>query len=118
MDGKGDFFEAHDAMDNIERELFQKHKISCTIHLDPIITDDEQINALKEQVREVARTIGEGMHIHDFRCVEGPTHTNIIFDVEVPYEEKKKDEDIVLEFEMRIKDIDEKYFAVINVDRV
>lgn len=118
VDGKGDFFEAHDAMDNIERELFQKHKISCTIHLDPIITDDEHINALRDQVREVARTIGEGMHIHDFRCVEGPTHTNVIFDVEVPYEEKKKDEDIVLEFEMRIKDIDEKYFAVINVDRV
>ena len=109
VDGRGDFFEAHDVMDDIERELFQKHKISCTIHLDPIVTDDEQTNALKACVCKVAETVGEGLRIHDFRCVAGPSHTNLIFDVEVPFEVKKKDDDIVCEIDRKIKEIDETY---------
>ena len=58
------------------------------------------------------------MRIHDFRYVAGPSHTNLIFDVEVPFEVKKKDDDIICELDRKIKEIDESYFTVINVDRV
>ena len=117
VDGKGDFFEAHDAMDNIERELFQKHKISCTIHLDPIITDDEHINALREQVREIARAIGEGMHIHDFRCVEGPTHTNVIFDAVIPFDFRLSDAQVEEKIKTAVRTLDGNFFAVVNVEK-
>lgn len=118
VDGKGDFFEAHDIIDNIEKELLAEHNIACTIHMDPIVTDDEEINALRSKVVEKIKSIDDSWHIHDFRCVSGPTHTNIIFDVEVPFEEKRGSKEISSLIEAGIKSIDKKYFAVINVDRV
>lgn len=118
VDGKGDFFEAHDLIDNIEKQLFHEYNINCTIHMDPIVTDDEHINALKIKVQDAVREVGETFSIHDFRCVAGPTHTNLIFDVEIPFEEKRSSKEISALIEKQIKNIDKTYFAVINIDRV
>lgn len=118
VDGKGDFFEAHDIIDNIEKQLYNEHNITCTIHMDPIVTDDEEINALKLEVEKIVCGLGEKMHFHDFRCVKGPTHTNLIFDIEVPFEDKRENGQIVALIEQEIKKINSTYFAVINVDRV
>ena len=118
VDGKGDFFEAHDLIDNIEKQLLSEHNISCTIHMDPIVTDDEEINKLRSLVEEVIKKIGDSYRIHDFRCVMGPTHTNLIFDVEIPFEEKRSNKDIIALIEEKIKEIDRTYFAVVNVDRI
>lgn len=118
VDGKGDFFEAHDLIDNIEKQLFIEHNITCTIHMDPIVTDDEHINELKFKVQDAVKEIGDSFHIHDFRCVAGPTHTNLIFDVEIPFEEKRSNKEITTLVEDKIKKIDKTYFAVINIDRV
>ena len=118
VDGKGDFFEAHDLIDNIEKQLFSEHNITCTIHMDPIVTDDEHINELRTKVAWAVREVGEAFRIHDFRCVVGPTHTNLIFDVEIPFEEKRTNKDISSLIEAKIKQIDNTYFAVISIDRV
>lgn len=118
VDGKGDFFEVHDLIDNIEKQLLSEHNITCTIHMDPIVTDDEHINNLKNKVEEAVKVVGESFRIHDFRLVAGPTHTNLIFDVEIPFEEKRSNKDICALIEAQIKKIDSTYFAVISIDRV
>jgi hypothetical protein len=73
---------------------------------------------LKAKVLGAVKEVGAGLKIHDFRCVEGPTHTNLIFDVEVPFEEKRSNKEISALVEESIKKLDKTYFAVINVDRV
>ena len=118
VDGKSDFFEVHDLVDNIEKQLFAEYNITCTIHLDPVVTDDEQINALKGSVEGVVRGINEKFRIHDFRCVMGPTHTNLIFDIEIPFEEARGNKEILSLVEAKIKEIDTTYFVVASVDRV
>lgn len=118
VDGKGDFFEAHDLIDNIEKQLFSEYNISCTIHMDPIVTDDEQINSLKGLVEDVVKSINPVFRIHDFRCVTGPTHTNLIFDIEIPFEEKRTNKEISSLVDSAIKKLDSAYFAVISIDRV
>ena len=118
VDGKGDFFEAHDLIDNIEKQLFSEYNITCTIHMDPVVTDDEHINSLKEKVQDAVVSVGAEYRIHDFRIVTGPTHTNLIFDVEIPFEEKRTNKEISSLIEEQIKNIDKTYFAVINIDRV
>lgn len=118
VDGKGDFFEAHDLIDNIEKQLLAEYNITCTIHMDPVVTDDEKINSLKLEVGRAVRVVGEELRIHDFRCVEGPTHTNLIFDIEIPFEEKRTNKEIISLVNAQIKAIDSTYFAVINIDRV
>lgn len=118
VDGKGDFFEVHDLIDNIEKQLLSEHNIACTIHMDPIITDNEEINALRMQVEGIVKGISASFRIHDFRCVTGPTHTNLIFDIEIPFEDKRTNKEILNLVEEKIKNINETYFAVISVDRV
>lgn len=118
VDGKEDFFEVHDLVDNIEKQLLSEHNIACTIHMDPIVTDNEEINTLKAKVIDAVARVGVSYRIHDFRLVSGPTHTNLIFDIEIPFEEKRTNKEIVALVEREIKAIDNSYFAVINIDRV
>lgn len=118
VDGKSDFFEVHDLVDNIEKQLLAEYNITCTIHLDPVVTDDEQINALKSKVEGIVREIDEKFRIHDFRCVVGPTHTNLIFDIEIPFEEKRENNEILSLTEARVKELDTTYFVVASIDRV
>ena len=81
---QGNILMLHDAIDNIECELKERLKCDAVIHMDPIVTDDPAVNALKEQVMARVQAIDPALSIHDFRMVAGPTHTNVIFDCAVP----------------------------------
>ena len=117
VDGKVDIFHTHDVIDNIERVLRQECGIEATIHMDPIVTDDERVTALRARVDEVIRAIDERLRIHDFRFVEGHTHTNLIFDISVPFEIQQTDEALTMSVTEAIRGIDPSYFAVITIDR-
>ena len=117
VDGSGDMFALHDLMDTIERRLMEEHNVLCTIHMDPIVTDDERVDTMRECVRKLVREIDEDFDIHDFRFVEGPTHTNLIFDVVVPYENKSDSAQIRCEIERRVAELEGKYYAVVTIDR-
>ena len=117
VDGKEDIFVTHDMIDNIERDLRRNCGIEATIHMDPIVTDDERINALKRRVQAAVKEIDPSIRIHDFRFVEGATHTNLIFDVAVPFEVKMSDEEIRRAVADQISRMEPTYFTVVTVDR-
>jgi cation diffusion facilitator family transporter len=116
--GDGDIFELHDAIDHIERELTEELGCSAVIHMDPIETNNEIVKALKAKISEGVILLIEGASIHDFRMVQGPTHTNVIFDVVVPYSVKYSDEEVREKVCRMVQLIDNTYFAVINIDRL
>ena len=117
VDGSADIFHSHDVIDNIEKDLRDTYGYICTIHMDPIVTDDEKDTALREKVSALVKSVDGSIRIHDFRFVEGKTHTNLIFDVAVPFEVIKTDKEIVKIIENKVKEINESYFAVVTVDR-
>lgn len=86
--GDGDIYLLHDAIDSAETELQEKLGCMATIHMDPISVNDEKVAAMRLQTALFAAEISEEISIHDFRIVEGPTHTNVIFDAVLPYEVK------------------------------
>lgn len=112
-----DILEMHDAIDQIEKELRDTLQCDAVIHMDPIATDDEQVLAVKEKAAALVRCIDHSLTIHDFRMVVGPTHTNVIFDVTVPFEVKKSYGEIREDIETIIKTIDPNYFAVVNIEK-
>ena len=73
-------------IDNIEKEIKEEMGIETVVHMDPIRTDDELTNALREMLRKVLKQIDPVLSFHDFRVVPGTTHTNLIFDVVVPFD--------------------------------
>lgn len=86
--GDGDIFALHDAVDSAEMELAEKLGCMATIHMDPISVNDEKVGTMRLQTALFASDIHEGISIHDYRIVEGPTHTNVIFDAVLPYDAK------------------------------
>lgn len=118
VDGEKNIFETHEVIDNIEKELFSKHRIACTIHMDPIVTDDRAVEELKGKILPLIREVDERLDMHDFRYVSGKTHINLIFDIEAPFELKLTDDEIIHLCVDKIRGADERYHAVINVDRV
>ena len=94
VDGRDDIFKSHDVIDLIERDVFEKYGVQCVIHLDPIETDNELVNELREDIYESVKGIDERLSVHDFRFVPGVTHTNLIFDVFVPFEVTTGDEEL------------------------
>ncbi len=117
VDGSANVFHTHDVIDNIEKQLFEELGIPCTIHMDPIVTDDEEVNSLRAAVSKHIKEIDETWKIHDFRFVTGDTHRNLIFDVVVPFECQLSDAQIKHIVNGKIKEIGEDCFAVITVDK-
>lgn len=117
VDKNADLLKTHDVIDNIEKYLAEKLGCSAVIHMDPIASDDEYTIQLKEVVSDfVKENISPAASIHDFRTVRGTTHTNIIFDILIPYEVKVSDEEIKKTIRNYLESFDDRYFAVITVD--
>lgn len=107
---------SHDIIDNIERDIYKQLGVFIVIHMDPVIVDDERINTLKKETAEIVKNIDESFTIHDFRVVDGPTHTNLIFDVVVPRNHQYDNEKIRSLISEDLKNLDKGYFAVITVE--
>ncbi len=111
-----DIMVSHDIIDNIERDFLKDMGIHMVIHLDPIIIDNERINELNQEVHLLVKQISPDITIHDFRVVDGVTHSNLIFDVVVPFDYKYSDTELVDMITKKMLDIGDNYHAVITVD--
>ena len=114
--GNGDIFALHDAVDSAEMELREQLGCEATIHMDPISMDDEKVASLRLQTTLFASELGDGISIHDFRMVEGPTHTNVIFDAVLPYNVKMTPDELKAALTDFIPAIPH-HNAVITIDR-
>ena len=117
VDGSVDVYIIHDAIDNVEKRLYVEMGVRATIHMDPIDTDDERVSELRSLVLETVKQVDSRLSIHDFRFVEGVTHSNLIFDINAPFEIKMKDREITQAVDEEVKKINPKYCTVITVDR-
>lgn len=117
VDGKQDIYYLHDMIDNVERRISQELSISCTIHMDPVVTDDENVNALRNFLIETMKESGLDFSIHDFRTVIGQTHTNMIFDVVLPFDSQLTEEDVKNSICKAVSSKRNDCYCVITVDR-
>ena len=117
VDSRGNIMEIHDMIDNIEKELAKECHCEAVIHMDPILVNDPLTDSLHSRIESILKTLDPSVKLHDFRVVPGPTHTNIIFDVLLPFEFKMSDEEVVHYLQKRIHDIDDSYYGVIQVDK-
>lgn len=116
VSSRDDIMEIHDIIDLAERDIFNEFGLVISIHTDPIVTDDERINALKDMTKGIVQEISNEMSIHDFRVVDGPTHTNLIFDLIVPHKYHLSNNQIIQIIEDKLSKIDERYFVVITIE--
>ena len=108
---------AHDLMDNIEKDFKKDLGTDLTIHMDPVDINNPIANKLYDLVKQGLLTFDIELEMHDFRIVEGPTHTNILFDVIIPFEKNYTIEEITEHLNKQIIPEKGNYYYVINLDR-
>ena len=113
-----DILKMHDIIDMIEHSLHEKFQCNAVIHMDPIVTDDEVTNKMHRRVIALVQQIDKSLSVHDFRMVQGPTHTNLIFDVVIPFNFRLKDSEVVEAIQRGVQEMEgHTYYAVVNVDK-
>lgn len=111
-----DIMLSHDIIDNIERDFLSEMDIHLVIHLDPVVTNDARTNEVKSEVENRIGRISSEINMHDFRAVWGVSHTNLIFDVVVPYDFKWSDDVLIKLITDEISRMNPSYNAVVIVD--
>ena len=109
--------ECHDIIDDIERDCLQKHNVHLVIHYDPIVTDDGELNHMKALILDRVRRLDPRLSVHDFRMVRGPGHTNLIFDMRIPFGMEKKESEIKAAIDEAVSKEPSKYYTVITFDQ-
>ena len=116
MDMRDDPLYCHELIDDMERECLRSHNIHLVIHYDPVVTDDPELNEMRERVTRFFMEKDERLTIHDFRMVRGTGHTNLIFDVAMPANLRGQEKALKKELEARLRTDDIIYYTVITFD--
>lgn len=116
MDSRENPLVCHDLIDNMEKEIGGKFRVQLVIHYDPIVTDDDENTAMYRLVKREVGAIDERLSVHDFRMVRGPEHTNLIFDLVIPFDLKDRKKELKALIDEKVQFRDSKYYTVITFD--
>ncbi len=106
----------HDILDDIERDALRELHVHLVIHYDPVVTDDAELNHMRALVEKELRQLDPRLSMHDFRMVRGPQHTNLIFDLAVPFDLSGKTAELKRRIDECVQFEDHKYYTVITFD--
>lgn len=117
VDRREDIMISHEMIDKIESDL-NDGNVKLVIHMDPIVVDNPILDGYKESEIKLIKEISPEYNLHDFRMVDGENRINLIFDVVVPFGDKRTDDEIKEIIDQKTKEIDDKLFTVVNIDRI
>lgn len=110
----------HEIIDRAERELSEDLNIVLVVHMDPINTNDEEVNFALEELERIIKNYPVITSLHDFRMVGEGERKNLIFDIVIDYKQpltKEFQSNIIESLNKDIKNIHPEYNAVITIDR-
>ena len=111
-----DICKAHDVIDQMEQDIYEEFNCITTIHMDPIVTDDEEINEMRKKTEEIVKEINPEFSIHDFRMTDGGDRINLIFDLVVSSDSNMSHEELKTMVQQKIHSVNDKYYAVPKIE--
>jgi len=117
MDYREDPLKCHALIDEMERQCMQRHNIHLVIHYDPVVTDDPELQRLKERCSELLKLQDPRLTLHDFRMIQGQRHMNLVFEVALPSDLRQQQREIRSELECSLsREENQVYHVIINYD--
>lgn len=118
VNARSDIVSAHEAIDAVEKEVYNKLGCSLTIHLDPVETDCAETNEIKDKIIRSLYESNVSWRFHDVRITRGEKNSNVIFDIVVPYDvDDEKCQKILGKLKDDIRSLNSIYSCVIQIDR-
>lgn len=112
-----DFEQAHETIDQIERDVLKKLDIFLVIHMDPIEVNNKTVLEKRDMVLNIINKLEPKATIHDFRLVNGEFHINLIFDIVVPFSYSKSEEQHLLtNIVEEVRKQDSRYQCIITLE--
>lgn len=112
----GNLIVLHDSIDNIERKLKEVLKCDCIIHMDPVVTDGSITSRMRDFVRIIATNVDPRLEVKNFKMVQGPTHTNLIFTLVIPDGFRMSDQETVSLIKQKVRDLPGDHYAYISIE--
>lgn len=109
--------DAHDKIDNLERDIANELGIFLTVHYDPIVLGDSHLNEIRSFIEQTLSTLDYEVSVHDMRIVPGKTHTNVIFDCVLPRNAKMSESEFKAWLSQKVLAEFESHYCVITIDR-
>ncbi len=107
----------HELIDDLEKKIEEELFIHMVIHMDPISIDNEELNQIHDYLNQIILETQKDVTFHDLRMTQGEKNKNIIFDLSIPYQFSVQDKnDFISYLKDKIKEKDERYSIVINID--
>ena len=117
MDYRADPLKCHALIDDMERECLRSHNVHLVIHYDPVVSDDPELQRLKERCQELLRQQDDRLTLHDFRMIQGQRHMNLVFDVALPSDLRQQQRQIRSDLECALsREENRVYHVIINYD--
>lgn len=109
---------SHEIIDGIERDAREMLGLFLVIHMDPVETKDEEVLMTRKTVERILSRLEPDAGIHDFRMVAGEKHTNLIFDMVVPFSYSREQvQELKDTLERQIRRKNEEYYCVITAEK-
>jgi len=117
MDQQEDPLLCHEIIDNLERACLRKHNVHLVIHYDPVVLGDPELDEMRDFVQRTLQAMDSRLSLHDFRMVKGKGHTNLIFDVALPFDKKGQEKAIRRQIDEALAERRKgRYYTVITFD--
>lgn len=117
MPAEKSILESHEIIDTIERDFLAEYDINLIIHLDPIITEESHISALRLKISRIAVSIDPLCTVHDLTIVPSDGFSLVVFDCVKPPSCKLSDEAIRDIFTSEVEKINPSYRVSVTVDQ-
>ena len=114
---KVDIETSHAVVDQIERDALEKLGIFLVIHMDPVETDNELAEILKEMATDVILHLDSRLTLHDFRIAQSPARINLIFDLVVPRDyTRQMREELTRQVCEKVRERDRRCTCIVTVE--
>lgn len=87
------------------------------MHIDPLVLDDPKVNRYRQEAERIVLSVDPRFRLHDFRVVGGTAHSNLVFDVAVPFDCKMSETEILSRIRDGVSLLDGNLDAVVTVER-
>lgn len=112
-----DIVKCHERIDLCEKLVKEKLGVELVIHMDPVETDNEEINSAKAVISAELKKINPNLTLHDFRMTPKSAEcTNFIFDVVVPADLTLTNAELYDKISYTVSKINPTYKTVITFD--
>lgn len=114
--GNENIYDLHEAIDRAEVSISRKFKCHTIIHMDPVDLNNQRLNILKEQTKDILEQINPEMTLHDMRIIPGKKNSNLLFDVVKPFSCKLSNDELIALIRKEVKKLNPDITCVITID--